>query len=49
MIVTEKPSYLVSNMLTAQAMAHKLNGKVEKIYMDDEFIGFSVVKNGELI
>ena len=49
MIVTEKPNYLVRDMTVALAMAWKIDGKVEKIFMDDEFIGFSVLKNGELI
>lgn len=49
MIVNEKPNYLVKDITVALAMAYKINGKVERIIMDDIFIGYSVIKEGELI
>ena len=49
MIVNQKPNYLVKDITVALAMAYKVNGNVEKIYIDDEFIGYGVIKNGELL
>lgn len=47
--VNQKPQYLVKDITVALAMAYKVNGKVERIVMDGESIGYSVTKEGELI
>lgn len=49
MIVNEKPQYLVKDITIALAMAYKTNGKVEQIIYEGTFIGYGVIKNGELL
>ena len=49
MNVSEKPTYCVEDITIALAMVYKVGGKVEKIYIDDEFIGYGVLKDGELL
>ena len=51
MIVTEKPTYCVSDFRTAYAMTYKIGGNVVTLFLDDEsnFIGYGIVKEGELL
>jgi hypothetical protein len=47
--VKEKPNYLVSIMQPAIAKSYMVRGSVKKIILNGEFIGYGVMKDGELL